>query len=127
MIFLTTKEYLTIVLQPRWGGVKKLYHLDTRKPVLCVQEIKPNEKYVVVGGDKLKYKKNGQVIPFRIIKHSNIYKRTQILNCKGSENQNKKTGWSVWWSDINLHGLHKKEEENSGVLYGVWKGLPTCP
>lgn len=92
MIVLITKEYLTIVLQPRWGGVKKLYHLDTRKPVLCVQEIKPNEKYVVVGGDKLKYKKNGQVLPFQIMKHSNIYKRTQIFNCKGSENQTKKTG-----------------------------------
>lgn len=45
--------------------------MDTRKPVLCVQEIKPNQQYVVVGSDKFKYKKNGQVIPFHT-KQSNI-------------------------------------------------------
>uniref|UniRef100_A0AAR5Q3F7 Doublecortin domain-containing protein n=2 Tax=Dendroctonus ponderosae TaxID=77166 RepID=A0AAR5Q3F7_DENPD len=56
-----TLGLLTCVLQPRFGAVRKLYHLDTKKLVLCLKEIRPNGKYVAVGAEKVKFRKNGYV------------------------------------------------------------------
>ncbi|KAL1513000.1 hypothetical protein ABEB36_002488 [Hypothenemus hampei] len=57
-----TLNYLTLVLSPRFGAVRRLYHLNTKKFITCLQDIKPNEKYLAVGGDKVKFKKDGYLV-----------------------------------------------------------------
>lgn len=52
-------DFLTFALKPRFGAVRKLYHLDTKKPVLNLEDIKANGKYVAVGSDKPKFSKIG--------------------------------------------------------------------
>ncbi|XP_050299467.1 doublecortin domain-containing protein 2C-like isoform X2 [Anthonomus grandis grandis] len=55
----STLNYLTAVLQPRFGAVRKLYNLETQKLVLCLQDIKANGKYVATGSEKFKFIQNG--------------------------------------------------------------------
>ncbi|CAG9769024.1 unnamed protein product [Ceutorhynchus assimilis] len=52
-------NFLTMRLQPRQGAVRKIYHLETKKLVRCLDEIKSNEKYIAVGAEKVKFIKNG--------------------------------------------------------------------
>ncbi|KAF7286203.1 hypothetical protein GWI33_007163 [Rhynchophorus ferrugineus] len=60
-LYLTTwnsiLNYLTEVLQPNFGAVRKLIYLETRKKVEQFKDLKAMGQYVAVGTNKFKYRK----------------------------------------------------------------------